>query len=83
MTAILLLFCWCGGIWILPAVGQSATYSNFQDLYQPQWSGAHIDVLSNGAQVQLVLDASSGTDLFPVSPGVPCHASYLATIAAR
>ncbi|CAM6119350.1 unnamed protein product [Calypogeia fissa] len=62
MMAFLLVL-GCGiGLFVRMAMAQdpSSTYYNYQDLYETQWSGDHINMLSNGAQVQIVLDYASG-----------------------
>lgn len=79
MSAVLLLLYSCTAVFLRAAIAQSDpsnTFYNYQDLYQTQWSGDHINVLSNGAQVQIVLDYQSGTDLLRhryIPPSVHYH----------
>ncbi|CAM6120244.1 unnamed protein product [Calypogeia fissa] len=62
MSVVLLMLCCCTQVFVQTAIAQpnASAYYNYQDIYETQWSGDHIDVLNNGTEVQLVLDAQSG-----------------------
>jgi xyloglucan:xyloglucosyl transferase len=57
-VCLLLVCCWTGIMQIANALGPAP--GNFADYYEAQWGEQHIQSVNNGAQVNLILDQTSG-----------------------